>query len=97
MKMSQATSQHSQEAREAKLRVSQKAELPQREARVSKDILQRLGVSEGQEVLAEASGRRAQVKARAGEIPADRIELHPEDMKNLGLAEGSELTLKPTK
>jgi formylmethanofuran dehydrogenase subunit D len=97
MKMSEPTTQQSQQSREARLRARQKTELPLHEARLPKDILQRLGVSEGEEISAEASGRRAQVKARAGEVPFDRIELHPEDMKNLGLAEGSELTLKPLK
>ncbi len=95
--MSQATPQQPKQSAEAILRARQKTELPLHEARLSKDVLQRLGVSEGQEIAAEASGRRAQVKARAGEVPQDRVDLHPEDMKNLGLAEGSELTLRPLK
>lgn len=95
--MSQPTPQQSQQAKEAILRAREKAELPVHEARLSKDTFQRLGVAEGQEISAEASGRRAQIRARAGEVPQDRIDLHPEDMKNLGLAEGSEVTLKPLK
>lgn len=92
--MSQTTPMQNQQAKEAKLRASQKPEVPQHEAKISKDVLQRLGVADGQELWAEYQGKRAQVRVRAAEVPLDRVELHPEDLKTLGMAEGSELVLK---
>ncbi len=93
--MSATTSQQNPQTKEARLRATQKPEVPQHEAKISKDVLQRLGAMEGQQLWAEHQGRRSELKARVAEVPGDRIELHPEDFKTLGLSEGEELVLRP--
>jgi hypothetical protein len=94
--MNEATPQ-TQISKEVKVRAMTMAPLPPRVAIVSKDILERLEVADGNDVWAEYQGKRAQVTARAGAVPIDRIELHPEDLKTLGISEGTELVLRPAK
>jgi hypothetical protein len=84
-------------SKEVKVRAMTMAPLPLRVAIVSKDVLERLEVADGKDVWAEYQGKRAHVTARAGAVPVDRIELHPEDLKTLGITEGTELVLRPAK
>ncbi len=83
--------------KEARVRAILMPALPEHVAIVSKDVLQQLDSSDGEELRAEYRGRRAKVIARAGTVPADRVELHPNELKALGISDGTELFLMPSK
>lgn len=74
--------------KEARVRAILMPTIPRHVAIVSKDALQQLGSCDGEELRAEHRGRGAKVVARAGAVPAYRVELHPNDLKTLGISNG---------
>jgi hypothetical protein len=68
---------------ELRVKAVQKTEVSRNEIRLSKELLGNLGAQEGQELWTEYQGRQTRLKARAGNIPFDQAEIHPEDLKAL--------------
>jgi len=81
-------------AAEARLRISQRPEVAKGEARIPKDVLPKLGITEGQNMAIEYMGKRAQVRVRTPPTQPDRLECNPEDLRTIGAPDGAEVILK---
>lgn len=81
-------------AAEARLRASQRPDVPKGEARIPREVLPKLGIAEGQNVAVEYQGKRAQVRVKTPPLQPDRLECNPEDLRTIGAPDGAEVILK---
>lgn len=79
---------------EPRLRASQRPEVAKGEARIPREVLPKLGLTEGQTIALEYQGKRAQVRVRTPPTQPDRLECNPEDLRTLGAPDGAEIVLK---
>lgn len=77
---------------EAKFRTAMSEKVPKGEARLPRELFQRLGVTEGERLSIEYEGRKTQVRAVSGALPW--AECNPEDIRAIGASSGAELRFK---